>query len=142
MSAKLKVYRGSKILGDFTLDEVFEGLSKGIFLPTDYFWNPENESEGLQELKRIHVSAKNSSANVRASAGPTKRSSGCWGLLGLWLLGLGLLTIFSSAHGGVIEVYLQLVLPEEWIGCLLEILNHGAIDGLLLLVIGWLLLTR
>lgn len=50
MSAKLKVSRAGKILGDFTKEEVLEGLSKGTFLPTDYFWDPENKSVGWQEL--------------------------------------------------------------------------------------------
>lgn len=53
MSAKLKVSRGGKILGDFTKEEVLEGLSKGTFLPTDYFWDPENKSAGWQKLSTL-----------------------------------------------------------------------------------------
>lgn len=50
---KLKVSRAAKILGDFSKEEVLDGLSKGTFLPTDYLWDHENKSAGWQKLSTL-----------------------------------------------------------------------------------------
>jgi len=53
MSAKLKVSKGGQILGDFTRQEIQEGLSNGTLLPDDHFWDPENKSAGWQKLSDL-----------------------------------------------------------------------------------------
>jgi hypothetical protein len=79
MSQKLKVSRAGTILGDFSREEVLEGLSKETFLPTDYFWDPENKSAGWQELGLLPKTTAqmeptqtghNATANIPISTSP------------------------------------------------------------------------
>jgi hypothetical protein len=53
MSTKLKVSKGGQILGDFTRQEIAEGLANGTLLPDDYYWDPENKSAGWQRLSDL-----------------------------------------------------------------------------------------
>lgn len=52
-SPKLKVSRDGKVLGDYTLEEILEGIQKGIFGSKDYFWDPLNKSAGWQKLNLL-----------------------------------------------------------------------------------------
>jgi hypothetical protein len=73
MSQKLKVSRAGTILGDFSREEVLEGLSKETFLPTDYFWDPENKSAGWVKMNTLSPEAASSPPPPAPQAKPAVR---------------------------------------------------------------------
>jgi hypothetical protein len=67
MSSKLSVSRSGKILGDFPKEEVLAGIEKGLFLPTDHFWDPENKPAGWQKLALLLPPAEQSKLAAQAA---------------------------------------------------------------------------